>query len=170
MFLLSTIIGLLCYVGMVLGIHTGLHRSMVRRGKELTAQQSSFISAQMTTLIMSVVMIAMLQSFTLPDSIYWVIVFGVTGNIYFLFICVTESGRRYYLVKLLMQYQRLTKEDFIRLYGHDYIIQMRLERIIAWGIVDENNEVITVRKGGLYWITRCIYWWSKLLGFSWISK
>ena len=81
-------------------------------------------------------------------------------------LCVSESGRRFYLLHLIEGGIRSLPQLRER-YNHDHMLETRLERLLKWRVLED--------RGGRYWLVRwSAYWysqffrlWGRLLGFHW---
>lgn len=93
------------------------------------------------------------------------------GTFYFTFLCVSESGRRYYLLTLLARTPKpLSRDELAALYGKDYMIDVRLGRLLTWGVVTESNDQIVLQKRSFYLYSSFFYGWALLLGYKWFEK
>jgi hypothetical protein len=96
---------------------------------------------------------------------------GCLGSFYFLFICLSESGRRYFLLTLLARASApLTRKDLAAQYSKDYIIDVRLGRLLAWGAIEEVNGRLFLKKRSFYLYCSFFHNWAQLLGYRWLEK
>lgn len=104
------------------------------------------------------------------------LVFGLLGlgflaSFYFLFLALSESGRRYFLLTLLEREGRpLSKAELADRYGRDYIIDVRLNRLVAWGAVEERDGRLYLKKYSFYLYCAFFHLWARALGFRWMEK
>jgi hypothetical protein len=93
------------------------------------------------------------------------------GTFYFTFLCVSESGRRYYLLRILNEStEGLSKTQLHQLYGKQYMIDIRLTRLLAWGVVEQIGERLVLRKKSFYVYSMFFYAWARLLGYRWFTQ
>ena len=93
------------------------------------------------------------------------------GTFYFTFLCVSESGRRYFLLTLLARSEHpLSQDELAALYGKDYMIDVRLGRMIAWGVVEETNGRLFLKKRSFYLYSAFFHAWARLLGYRWFER
>jgi hypothetical protein len=100
-------------------------------------------------------------------------IFGIVSlaTFYFTFLCVSESGRRYYLLTLLARTPTpLSRDELASLYGKDYMIEVRLGRLLTWGVVSELDGNVTLKKYSFYLYSAFFYGWACLLGYRWFEK
>jgi hypothetical protein len=96
---------------------------------------------------------------------------GFLGGFYFLFICLSESGRRYFLLTLLARAESpLSKQELADRYGKDYIIEIRLNRLLAWGTIEEANGRLYMKKWSFYLYCSFFHKWAQLLGYRWLER
>jgi hypothetical protein len=95
---------------------------------------------------------------------------GALGYMYFLMFCNTESGRRYRMLKLLMERGALGADEIRASYSAKHMIAVRLERLLKWRVLEQANNQLVIRKRTSLWISVVFRWWSQLLGFHWAQR
>lgn len=93
------------------------------------------------------------------------------GAFYFSFLCVSESGRRYYMLALLAANQvGLSRDELATRYSKDYMIDVRLARLLAWHVIEEREGKLILSKWSFYASSAFCYYWAKLLCFNWFDS
>jgi hypothetical protein len=114
----------------------------------------------------------------LPQDEEWIshLLFAAFGlaslaTFYFSFLCVSESGRRYFLLTLLARSDHdLSRDELAAMYGKDYMIEVRLGRLLAWGVVSEVDGRLFLRKRAFYIYSAFFHGWARLLGYRWFQE
>jgi hypothetical protein len=102
-------------------------------------------------------------------AVYMVLAMSALGHAYFLMFCNSETGRRYYLMNLLAAQPR-TENELRALYDRDYIIRMRVERLLHWQMIqEESGRLRLIRKNSLLF-SKLHRAWARLLRFEWPSS
>jgi hypothetical protein len=168
---LITSLCLAAYLPMVLALHAGWYR-MNPKLKEGPAQGPAIQCVGLAAAAILAVLALVLP----PDGewlshlIFAGLALASLGTFYFSFLCVSESGRRYYLLVLLANSGAgLSKDELARLYGKDYMIDVRLSRLLAWGVVEEAQGKLILRKWSFYAYSSFFCAWARLLGYRWLE-
>jgi len=132
-----------------------------------TALQSIF------SVILSFTMINLLyfwQTANLWTSTSYLLISIISlSHIYFLMFCNSETGRRYFLMNLLSK-KTMSNSELREAYSHQYIISMRIKRLLHWKILCEQNGRLQLANKNSLRFSKIHQVWAKILGFSWPSK
>lgn len=166
----AAILGL--YLPLVFLLHAATYR--LQPEKRSVPAQGPAIKAVGFAALMAVATL----SFILPRDgeffshlLFAAIVIASLGTFYFSFLCVSESGRRYFLLTLLARSERpLSKEELAALYGKDYMIDVRLGRMITWGVIDDTSGRLFLKKQSFYIYSTFFHLWAQLLGYQWFNR
>ena len=169
---LLTICALALYLPTVLLLHAAWYR-LNPALKDMPAQGPAIKVVAFGALTLLIVL-----AFVLDGDSEWLshLLFACIGlaslaTFYFSFLCVSESGRRYFLLTLLARSDRpLSREQLAARYGKDYMIDVRLARMIAWGVVDESNGRLFLRKRSFFIYSAFFHTWARLLGYRWFDR
>jgi hypothetical protein len=169
---LITIGGLAVYLPFVFLLHSASYRVNPSL-RESPAQGPAFKVVAAGALIF-LALLAVILPFDgewVSHLIFAVLGLACLGTFYFTFICVSESGRRYFLLTLLERSNRpLTREELAALYGKDYMIDVRLERLVTWGVVEENKGRLLLRKKSFFLYSSFFHAWARVLGYQWFER
>ncbi len=166
--IVTAVILLSAYLPAVLVAHVAISRAR-RSNREQPAQGAAGLAVVLTTItyVYYLVITAWHRQDPLPTVIYTAICFSLLGYIYFAMFCNTESGRRYHVVRLVSQHGGMTEQELRSAYSAKYMIEVRLERLLKWGVVAEKDGRLRVRKRTSVWVCYVFYGWSRVLGFTW---
>jgi len=168
----SDLITLLClalYMPLVLILHATWYRVNPKL-KEGPAQGPAVQCVGISAIAILVVLALVLQRDDewLSHLAFAAIALASLATFYFTFLCVSESGRRYYLLRLVNQSRTgLTNDELATLYGKDYMIDVRLSRLLTWVVVEEKDGTLVLRKWSFYVYSSVFYFWARLLGYRW---
>lgn len=81
-------------------------------------------------------------------------------------LCVSESGRRFYLLHLIDSGVESLAELRER-YGHEHMVEARLERLLKWRVLRQEAGRVWMEKGTAYAYSMFFHLWGRLLGFHW---
>jgi small-conductance mechanosensitive channel len=111
---------------------------------------------------------------SLSEKIVWMgyllILLGCGALIYVSVMCVSESGRRFYLMSLIEKSSGMTSNELQNIYGKDHMLTVRLERLCAWGVLVKSGDGYQLKKVSAFYYSRIFYLWGILLGFSWFRQ
>jgi hypothetical protein len=169
---LVTVVALAFYLPAVLFLHAAWYR--MNPGLKNSPAQGPAIKVVAFGALCILVTLAV----ALPQDAEWLshLLFACVGlaslaTFYFSFLCVSESGRRYFLLTLLARNgQPLSREELAALYGKDYMIDVRLGRMITWGVIEETGGRLFLRKQSFYIYSAFFHTWAKLLGYRWFER
>jgi hypothetical protein len=102
-----------------------------------------------------------------PAAIYCGMSCWALSCSYFVMFCITESGRRYRLVKLLLEHGEMNEQDLRVRYSPKYMIDQRLERLLKWKALELQGGRLLIGKRLPLWGTRFFFAWSRVLGMPW---
>jgi hypothetical protein len=58
-------------------------------------------------------------------------------------------------------------EELRAVYSAKYMIDVRLERLLKWKVLDQIDGRLVIRRRPSVWISYVFYCWSRILGFGW---
>jgi len=164
---------LVAFLGSCVVSHALWNRLLLARSRQPRPPQGPALLVVMANVL--VFLIAAVWTDFGPGSqparlVYLGICMACIGQCYWSLICISESGRRFRIARLVHTGQAVTPGDIRRLYNKDLIIEERLKRLIAWGEVrEEGPRVICVRKK-MYWASVAVHFWARVLGFDWFNR
>ncbi len=95
---------------------------------------------------------------------------GAQGLVYIAVFCVSESGRRYYLLEQLDRQPGITPEALAATYPDRDILERRLARLLAWGVISRRDDRCRLQKRSSYYYSLFFRLWGKCLGFTWFRE
>lgn len=132
--------------------------------------QGTFGIAAVCSLIMLLCLISFVVGGTLFEKVLWVVYaganLGAMAAILISILCVSESGRRFYLLHMIESGVASLAELRSR-YGHQHMVALRLERLLKWGVVEERDGRYRVVRWSAYVYAKFFHLWGRLLGFHW---
>lgn len=103
----------------------------------------------------------------LPWGVWASVVLLGGGYFYWLFVCITESARRYKIATLIDEHPSITEDEVVARYDSAQIIDRRLERLTTWGTLQHDGHRYRSRPSLLLLASRLIRTWAIILGFEW---
>jgi hypothetical protein len=82
-------------------------------------------------------------------------------------MCVSESGRRFYLMHLVDRHPGMRPGALKAAYGRDHMLDVRLERLCSWKVLQRHGDRYFLAKHSAYLAARFFELWGRLLGFRW---
>jgi hypothetical protein len=166
---LITLVCLTLYLPLVLFVHAAWYR-VAPELKQGHAQGPAIKVTGFVAVAMLVVLAVLLprDGEWLSHLAFAVLALASLVTFYFTFFCISESGRRYYMVALLAgNPPGLTREALAQHYGKDYMVDVRLARLLSWGVIQESQGKLILRKWSFYGYSAFCYYWARLLRFNW---
>ena len=100
---------------------------------------------------------------------YLTLVLGSVMLIYVSVMCVSESGRRFYLMHLIEKAGGIRMETLRAAYGREHMLELRLHRLCLWNVLRKvDSRYILVRKSA-YLYSLFFYVLGRILGFRWFD-
>jgi hypothetical protein len=167
-----TVICLAVYLPIVFALHAAWYRM------DPSLQKSPAQGPAIKVVGFGAILIVALLAVLLPRDAEWLphmlfsgLGIASLGTFYFTFLCVSESGRRYFLLTLLARSEKpLSRDELAARYGKDYMIEVRLGRLITWGVVEESNGRLFLKKQSFYIYSAFFHLWAQLLGYRWFNR
>lgn len=132
--------------------------------------QGTFAIAAVCSLIMLLCPIPFMVAGTLFEKVLWGVytgtILGAMAAILISILCVSESGRRFYLLHMIESGVASLAELRSR-YGHQHMVGLRLERLLKWGVVEERDGRYRMVRWSAYVYAKFFHLWGRLLGFHW---
>jgi hypothetical protein len=100
-------------------------------------------------------------------AVYLAIVIGCMALVYVSTLCVSESGRRFYLMHLIEQSGGMPLEALRKAYTRDHMLSIRIDRLMAWKILEKSDSHYRLVRISPYLYSRCFHIWGRLLGIKW---
>jgi hypothetical protein len=84
-------------------------------------------------------------------------------------LCVSESGRRFFLMTLIESKAAVTRSDLARRYGRDQMLELRLERLVQWDVLhkDAQTQRYQLRKLSAWLYSMIFALWARMLKINW---
>lgn len=141
--------------------------------KSLPAQGTIARSA-ILALVLLLLASGLLLGVTLQEKLLWTAysatVLGCFLLLYISVMCVSESGRRFYFMVLVEKSDGSTRSALQAAYGREHMLAVRLQRLVTWGVLQENGRNYILRRRSAYWYSRFFQLWGRLLGFDWLEQ
>lgn len=169
---LVTVLCLAAYLPIVFALHAAWYRLQPSL-QSLPAQGPAIkvVGAGAILIISALALILPRDAEWIPHILFSGLGIASLGTFYFTFLCVSESGRRYFLLTLLARSEKpMSREELAAQYGKDYMIEVRLGRLITWGVVEESNGRLFLRKQSFYVYSAFFHLWAQLLGYRWFNR
>ena len=169
---MSALLWLLFLNGLCLPMAVLGHRRMLQKHPEWIKEPAQGVAFRHAVIAAGVLWVvgsagAGLWGFTVWVVVYHAIFLGAQVAVYLAFFCVSESGRRYYLLVCLHREPGLTESELAERYPNEGILARRLERLLAWGVVRRVDAGYLLVKRSSYHSARFFYIWGRILGFRW---
>lgn len=103
----------------------------------------------------------------LPWGVWASIILLGGGYFYWIFLCITESARRYKIATLIDEHPSITEDEIVARYDSAHIIDRRLDRLTTWGTLQYDGLRFRSRLSLLLLASRLIRAWAIILGFDW---
>lgn len=103
------------------------------------------------------------------DLLYLGLILLCQFMVYLPVLCVSESGRRFFLMAMIASQPGLPVADLASRYGRDQMLAVRLERLVHWGALTRRGDRYYLRKPGAWLLSQFFFAWGRLLGFRWFS-
>ena len=156
---------LVLFLPCVLAVHIAASR-LIHRFREVYRRHQAALGSVLTVMILFLAAAWWNSPASLARLVYMGLAMSALGHAYFLMFCNSETGRRYYLMNLLVGQSR-AENELRELYGRDYIIRMRLERLLHWRMIrEESGRLRLVRKNSLLF-SKLHRAWARFLRFDW---
>lgn len=84
--------------------------------------------------------------------------------------CVSESGRRFYLMSLIDRERELRLSSLKDRYGRREMLDRRLDRLTAWNVLARKNQRWFLRRRSAWWYSLFFFGWGRLLGYKWFDR
>lgn len=167
-----TFLALAAYLPVVLGMHAIWYRVQPNlRDSPAQGPAIKVVGAGAVLISLTLVLALPRDGEFLSHLLFAAIGLVSLATFYFTFLCVSESGRRYFLLTLLNRTQTpLSRDGLADLYGKDYMIDIRLGRLLTWGVVSEAEGKIVLQKQSFYLYSSFFYVWARILGYQWFQK
>ena len=132
--------------------------------------QGTFTLAALLALGLALASAYGLSEGPLADRLGWLaylaVLLGSAALVMISVLCVSESGRRFYLLHLIDSGVGSLTELRAR-YGHEHMMEARLERLLKWRVLRESVGRLQMVKWTAYAYSRFFHLWGRLLGFHW---
>ena len=161
---------LLFYFPVLLWTHRIVQRRLRMRTAGPTPAQGTALKVVVTVSAVFVLFVAgtcVGQLVPLPWGVWTSIVLLGGGYFYWLFVCITESARRYKIAMLIDEHPSITEAEIVERYDSAQIIDRRLERLTTWGPLQHDGNRYRSRPSLLLLASRLIRTWAIILGFEW---
>jgi hypothetical protein len=163
-------------VGLLLGLYpflvVGMCRLLLRISpwrREHPAQGTVTLAA-VAALILDLMLVPVLFPGTLVERTLWIIYMGMLLSamalVWISLTCVSESGRRFYLLHLIDTGMRSIRQ-LRACYGQKEMLTIRIERLLKWQVIVERDGRYYLRRYTAYLYARFFHLWGELLGFRW---
>ena len=87
--------------------------------------------------------------------------------VYISILCVSESGRRFYLMHLIEQSGGMSLAALRKAYGQEHMLGVRLDRLTTWKLIRETDSRYRLVRIAPYLYSRFFHLWGRLLGIRW---
>jgi hypothetical protein len=84
--------------------------------------------------------------------------------------CVSESGRRFYLMSLIDREKELRLSSLKDRYGRREMLDRRLDRLTAWNVLAKKDHRWFLRRRSAWWYSLFFFRWGRLLGYKWFDR
>ncbi|NBD39206.1 MAG: hypothetical protein GVY10_11620 [Verrucomicrobia bacterium] len=84
--------------------------------------------------------------------------------------CVSESGRRFYLMSLIDRERELRLSSLKDHYGRREMLNRRLDRLTTWHVLARKDQRWFLRRQSAWWYSLFFYGWGRLLGYKWFDR
>lgn len=132
--------------------------------------QGTFTLAAVLAWAVGLVLVCGLLEGPVAERLWWLAylgaLLGAAAVVMISVLCVSESGRRFYLLHLIESGVASLPELRAR-YGHDHMLEARLERLLRWRVLRESAGRYYLVKWTAYAYSRFFHLWGRLLGFQW---
>jgi len=106
-------------------------------------------------------------SFVIWAFIYSIIVYNSFGFLYFFFLTTTETSIHYHIItEVFLAGKDLTEEKFNQKYNDNTMMNVRLERLIDMGQVQEINGKYYDKGGFFLLVIKSVELWRAFLGIK----
>lgn len=133
--------------------------------------QGSITASAILSLFMALLFGLSCLGDSLPDKVIWffylAVVVGSMAMVYVSVLCVSESGRRFYLMHLIADSGGIQREDLRRAYTSTHMMDIRLQRLTTWKVLEKNGSRYRLRRKTAWLYSSFFHWWGRLLGFTW---
>jgi len=133
--------------------------------------QGTILRSALITLVLFMALGAWTTGDAIGEKLLWLSYLGLTLGcgllVYVSIMCVSESGRRFYLMDLVQQTPGISLEELKNRYGRDHMLSIRLQRLCTWKVLNSNGSVYRLSKISAYLYSRAFQLWGQLLGFTW---
>lgn len=103
----------------------------------------------------------------LPWGVWATVVLLGGGYFYWIFLCITESARRYKIATLIDEHPSITEDQIVARYDSAHIIDRRVDRLTTWGTLHYDGQRYRSRPSLLLLASRLVRAWAIILGFEW---
>lgn len=140
--------------------------------RDLPAQGTFFKSA-----LLALLLLGSLCPFLLGEgprerflwSLYVVVLLGCQCLVFISVMCVSESGRRFFLLVRIAANPGVGLEALKASYRGDDMLTIRRERLVHWGVMEARAGRLVLKKRSAYLYSLFFYLWGRLLGFRWFA-
>jgi hypothetical protein len=136
--------------------------------KQLPAQGPA-IQCILFILILSQLTQLTIDDFSLEKALFLLLFQGSIGAVYYAFFCVSESGRRFYLMDLIDSGKALDRGSLAKQFGKEHLLSVRVERLKQWHVIVEKESRYRLCKKSAYYYSLFFYLWGRFLGFKWFK-
>lgn len=161
---------LVLYFPILLWTHRIIQRRLCRRIGEPTPAQGtglrvvSFVSSVFVLFIIGICAMGWIPT---PWALWATVVLFGGGYFYWLFLCITESARRYKIATLIEACPSITEDGIVTHYNAALIVTRRIERLSAWGALHFDGQRYRSRPSMILLASRLVRAWAIILGFEW---
>ncbi len=97
------------------------------------------------------------------------VILGCEALVLISLFCVSESGRRFYLISLIDREENPRLSSLKVHYGRRQMLERRLERLRAWNVLRETGGQWVLQRRGAWLYSFFFYAWGRLLGYKWFD-
>jgi len=168
------LIAVLILTGLYFPLTVGVNRLQVTvfpYKKILPAQGTFLVSGVLgllVCLLAGLIVIGGSLSEKLLWSVYLAAILGCALLVFMSIMCVSESGRRFFLMDLIDKRSGLTLEALKASYGRQHMLAVRLERLCIWNVVHKRGDRYFLVRRTAYLASVFFLLWGRLLGFHWL--
>ena len=101
--------------------------------------------------------------------LYLLVLLACCALVFVSVMCVSESGRRFYLMNLIDRGAAVDREGLRACYTREHMLSIRLQRLCAWGVLKYKDKRYYLVRPSAYLYSAFFHLWGRLLGFKWFG-